>query len=380
MNVAAPLPSGHVSAHKTPRQKYLALDLLRGSAALAVFLCHVRGASFVEFGALPVSQQTTTVAILFALTRMGHEAVLVFFVLSGFLVGGPAIKRALQQQFDTEAYAIDRVTRIFVPLLPTCLLTVTIYSFAFNGRPDWLQVGMNVIGLNDVFGVTLPINAPLWSLAYEIWFYVFAGAAAYMLSSHKINAAALVALLCSITILSGSRILYLLFWCLGAASVFALSWSHKSARAIAGLFCFLIGCASYETAAASRSFANIAITPMWVSETLVSIGVCLALPFFCTSNASDVLQPIHKLVLGLSRMSYSLYLIHYPLNCALDFWLPKAAEFSLTSFAAFCMRGSLVFGGSLLFYLCTEAQTGLIRRFLARRSGIGRSEAPCRWY
>lgn len=377
MNVAAPLRSSHESAHRAPQQKYLALDLLRGTAALAVFLCHVRGASFVEFGALPASQQTTAVAILFALTRMGHEAVLVFFVLSGFLVGGPAIERALQQRFDTAAYAIDRVTRIFVPLLPTCLLTVTIYSFAFNGRPDWLQVGMNVIGLNDVFGVTLPINAPLWSLAYEIWFYVFAGAAAYMLSSRKINATALVALLCSITILSSSRILYLLFWCLGAASVFALSWSHKSARAIAGLFCFLIGCASYETAAASRSFANIVITPMWISETLVSIGVCLTLPFLCTPKASHALSPIRRPVMCLSRMSYSLYLIHYPLNCALNIWLPRATELSLASFAAFCMRGSLVFGGSLLFYLCIEAQTGLVRRFLARRSGISRSEAPC---
>jgi peptidoglycan/LPS O-acetylase OafA/YrhL len=380
MNFAPPLRSADEPLQAPLREKYLALDFLRGAAALAVFFCHVRGAAFVEFGALPASQQTMAVAIFFALTRMGHEAVLVFFVLSGFLVGGPAIDRALQKQFDARAYAIDRATRIFVPLIPACILTVAIGSLALNSKSDWLQVGLNVVGLNEVFGATLATNAPLWSLAYEIWFYVFAGAAACCLSNREIKVAAAVALLCAIAILASSRILYLLFWCLGAASIFALSWRRKVSLAIAGLLSFLIGCALYEAAAASRSFANIVVTPVWTSETLVSIGVCLALPFLCTPKLSGVLKPIRKPVLHLSRMSYSLYLIHYPINCALDIWLPRATELSPASFAAFCVRGCLVFGGSLLFYLCFEAQTDLVRRFLARGSRIDRSKAQYREY
>ncbi|AGK56622.1 acyltransferase 3 [Hyphomicrobium denitrificans 1NES1] len=377
MNLAAPLRFEHVAEPATPQQKYLALDLLRGAAALTVFFCHVRAAAFVEFGALPASQQTLPVATVFALTRIGHEAVLVFFILSGFLVGGPAIRRALHQQFDLRTYAIDRGTRIFVPLIPACILTVAVGSFAFNVKPDWLRVGLNIVGLNNIFGVTLPINAPLWSLAYEVWFYVFAGAAAYMLSNRRIDAAALVALLGAFAILSCSRAGYLLFWCLGAATTFALPWHNKNSLAMAGLVCFLTGCATYEASAASRSFANIALVPMWASETLVSVGVCLTLPLLCTQKAGDALKPIRASVLGLSRMSYSLYLVHYPLNCTLDLWLPRATELSLASFAAFFMRGSLVFGGSLLFYLCFESQTATIRRFLARRSGNERGNAPC---
>lgn len=380
MNFSPPLRSAHEPAQATLREKYLALDLLRGAAALAVFFCHVRGAAFVEFGALPASQKTTAVATFFALTRMGHEAVLVFFVLSGFLVGGSAINRALQKQFDARAYAIDRATRIFIPLIPACILTVVIGSLALNSKPDWLQVGLNIVGLNEVFGATLTINAPLWSLAYEIWFYVFAGAAAYSLSKRGINVTASVALLCAIAILANARILYLLFWCLGTASIFALSWRHKGAIALVGLLSFLIGCAIYEADAPSRSFANIVVMPVWISEMLVSIGVCLALPFLCSSKLSGVLKPICKPVLCLSRMSYSLYLIHYPINCALDIWLPRATELSRASFAAFCVRGCLVFGGSLLFYLCFEAQTGLVRRFLARGSIIGRGKAQYRGY
>ncbi len=63
-----------------PRKSLVSLDLLRGMAALAVFFGHVRGSSFVEFGALPSGQQTLLVRLLFGLSRTGLEAVLVFFV------------------------------------------------------------------------------------------------------------------------------------------------------------------------------------------------------------------------------------------------------------------------------------------------------------
>jgi hypothetical protein len=39
---------------------------------------HVRGASFVEFGALPPEQRSVLVAFLFGLPRLGQEAVMVF--------------------------------------------------------------------------------------------------------------------------------------------------------------------------------------------------------------------------------------------------------------------------------------------------------------
>ena len=70
------------------REHAILLDLLRALAAIGVLLVHTRGLSFVEFGALPPSQQTFFVKIAVGLTRSGQEAVMAFFVLSGFLVGG----------------------------------------------------------------------------------------------------------------------------------------------------------------------------------------------------------------------------------------------------------------------------------------------------
>ena len=71
----------------------IGLDLLRGLAAFAVLLFHVRAASFVEYHALPGNEHSILVKIFLLLTRFGGEAVFVFFSLSGFLVCGQIIRR-----------------------------------------------------------------------------------------------------------------------------------------------------------------------------------------------------------------------------------------------------------------------------------------------
>ena len=51
-----------------------------------------------------------------------HGAVVVFFVLSGFLVGGAVIERARAGKAYLRTYLIDRTSRIYVVLLPTLAL------------------------------------------------------------------------------------------------------------------------------------------------------------------------------------------------------------------------------------------------------------------
>jgi peptidoglycan/LPS O-acetylase OafA/YrhL len=141
---------------------------------------HVRGGSFVEFSALPPEQRNTLVAVLFGLTRLGQEAVMVFFVLSGFLVGGQIIGRSRKGSFDLTTYAIDRCTRIFLPLIPACVLTAIVSSVVFGQSISLLQLAANMSGMNDIIAPTLGYNLPLWSLSYEIWFYIGGGALGYL--------------------------------------------------------------------------------------------------------------------------------------------------------------------------------------------------------
>ena len=67
---------------------FLWLDATRFIAAFMVLFSHSRNDFFLPYGELPTDDKGIFTAIFYALGRLGHEAVIVFFVLSGFLVGG----------------------------------------------------------------------------------------------------------------------------------------------------------------------------------------------------------------------------------------------------------------------------------------------------
>jgi peptidoglycan/LPS O-acetylase OafA/YrhL len=53
---------------------------------------------------------------------IGHEAVMVFFVLSGFLVGGSVLKLMSRDLWSWNNYLIKRLTRLWIVLIPALLL------------------------------------------------------------------------------------------------------------------------------------------------------------------------------------------------------------------------------------------------------------------
>ena len=69
--------------------------------------------------------------IFYGLTRLFAKAV-VFFVLSGFLVGGPAYERVKGNNFNVSQYSIYRAIRILVPLLPVIGITALIGLYIGN--------------------------------------------------------------------------------------------------------------------------------------------------------------------------------------------------------------------------------------------------------
>lgn len=60
-------------------EHYQWLDLARFSAALIVVLAHVRDFLFSDFGMLDEASRGPLVMAFYAVTRLGHEAVIVFF-------------------------------------------------------------------------------------------------------------------------------------------------------------------------------------------------------------------------------------------------------------------------------------------------------------
>ena len=110
------------------------LDLVRGLSALLVMLGHLRGFVFFDLGELE-NPGIATKAFYFA-TGLGHQAVMVFFVLSGYFVGGSVLSGLAKGRFTLGGYAAARLTRLWMVLLPALLLTLAIDLLGQSWNPD----------------------------------------------------------------------------------------------------------------------------------------------------------------------------------------------------------------------------------------------------
>ena len=132
-----------------------------------------------------------------------------------WLAAAPA-QRAWEGSFSLFSYGIDRITRIYVPLIPALVLTCGIVVYGGGNALPWSFFG-NLAGLQGVFVESYGGNAPLWSLAYEIWFYFLWGGILALLVSRSIPArsTAWAVVLAALAIFTKLEPLYLFCWLLG---------------------------------------------------------------------------------------------------------------------------------------------------------------------
>ncbi len=170
--------------------KNSALDLIRGFAALAVLGGHLRALLFIDYGNLVGT--SLFVKAFYYFTGFGHQAVVVFFVLSGYLVGGSVLN--CKETSFWSRYLVQRLSRLWTVLLPCLILTFIINRVGAEtggaayltgllnppintAPPSPVELGVTVFGANLLFLHTIfvPVfgdNRPLWSLANEFWYYV----------------------------------------------------------------------------------------------------------------------------------------------------------------------------------------------------------------
>ena len=143
------------------------LEALRGFAAFYVLVHHV-SSSYLGL-------KTSIVGLPF---RFGQEAVLVFFLLSGFVIH---YSFQLSSHHCFADYLIKRTRRIypiFILALFLSLLVALFNSVHLIGGEVLTSFFGNILMLQDHPGRPSPWfmpfcgNDPLWSLAYEWWFYM----------------------------------------------------------------------------------------------------------------------------------------------------------------------------------------------------------------
>ena len=99
------------------------LDAVRGIAAFVVFFGHAREI-FLASPTVALLGTATSRATQASgpRTTWGHQAVIVFFVLSGLLVGGSVIRDVRNGRWSWRKYLVQRVTRLWIVLLTAILI------------------------------------------------------------------------------------------------------------------------------------------------------------------------------------------------------------------------------------------------------------------
>lgn len=180
------------------------LDLARFSAALLVFFTH--------------AEQILKDKRLSLVASFGHDAVIFFFILSGFVIGYVSTHK----EKNITEYSIARLARIYSVALPSLILVYVIYLLGSQFYPhvyeEYTNQSWYKIFLSSVFFlnqsqwrvVTVPTNGPYWSICYEVWYYIIFGITFYISGYKKY-------ILLSIAIIAaGLKILLLMpIWFLG---------------------------------------------------------------------------------------------------------------------------------------------------------------------
>lgn len=154
----------------------------------------------------------------------GRSAVIVFFVISGFVIA-----YATDAVRDWRVYAVARLARVYSVAVPALLLTAILVfladrwwghedEFLKYDRPA-LRLLLSALFVNQFWNLTITAlsNGPYWSLCYEVWYYVLFGVVWFCQGHVRWLIAALMMLMV------GPRILLLMpIWALGVALYFAM--------------------------------------------------------------------------------------------------------------------------------------------------------------
>lgn len=170
---------------------------------------------------MPEVQRNVFSFAFFLIGKLGYEAVIVFFVLSGFLVGGKGLERIRNHSFDVSSYAIDRTVRIGIPLVTAIALGIVVKNIT-GMECDYLSAFGNLLSLQGI--LCEPFVSPFWSLSYEVWFYVFLAAIGMMMQRQRKGMWLFI--ICCLAFLRLAPY-FLLLWFMGAFSYY-LRPSKKS--------------------------------------------------------------------------------------------------------------------------------------------------------
>ncbi|HXP12134.1 MAG TPA: acyltransferase [Stellaceae bacterium] len=340
----------------------LYLDAIRFLAAMLVMCTHVDLIG-VRLGPL---------------AHFGHDAVIVFFVLSGYVIAYTVDRR----DHDVKSYAVSRLARLWSVVLPAIVLTVALNAIGAAYAPAQYEpqlggdaafnIGASALFLNQIWylDVAPPVNTPFWSLGFEVMYYAFYACLVFLRGRARIVAAVLALLV------MGPKIAVLLpVWLLGVA-LYRRRFAAKDALGGALLLGSLAFYALYreydvsgplsEAVLRFAPLGHFAMAKYFVSDYVVALLVAANLAGFrmIEHRFAPLFAHAARPIRFLAGFTFSIYLFHFPVLVFLGAMLPQTglARFGI-AFAVILLVGSV-----------TERKKDVFRRALLWLTG--RAAAP----
>ena len=363
------------------------LNGLRGIAALLVVFSHWRNAFFVDYA--QIAHPNPIWAVVYLICGLGHQAVIIFFVLSGYLVGGACLRQVKSQRWSWTNYGLDRLTRLYTVLIPGLILgaiwdgiglhffgdsqfytgntNIAIIQGSTSEGYNLATFFGNLFFLQGILVKNFGSNNPLWSLSYEFWYYVLFPLLVLPFYTKRMipRILSLAAALILLMFVGQTIALYAGIWLLGAL-VYLLSG--------AGVGEGIVSRVSVPLAAFAFAAILVVIKVFHWNSFLadLSLSIIVAGLIYSVVNfrPKALPKPLAWMADRLAESSYTLYVLHYPLIMLIAAatvqgrWQP--GDYLATGKAALILLVILVY--ARIAYICFEARTSAIRARLKIKS------------
>lgn len=376
----APDSAARVSPALGAKPRYDILDGLRGVAAITVVVFHLFEA---HAGGDPFAQHL----------NHGYLAVDFFFLLSGFVLG-----YAYDDRWGRMTY-LDFLRRRLIRLQPMVIMGTVVGAALFYFGASRLFPGIAAVPLTKMLlvafaGMALvpvptawdirgwdemyPLNGPAWTLFFE-----YIANAAYALVLRRVG----VKVLTVLAVIAGAVTVQYLFTCRDADMIGG--WSLNVAQLRVGstrlFYPFLSGLLLYRLGwrlpvrhgfwvCGIVLFALLALprfgtrAVLWPNALYESLCILAFFPIIVAAGAGSELhgERSHRVCLFLGRISYPIYISHYPLIYLYTAW---TADRHLSIHAAWPLMLATFAAIMTVAYLCLRFYDEPVRAWLGQGKG-----------
>ena len=366
------------------------LNLARWVAAWLVLAEHARSFIFENYGSLE-SPGIVAKAFYF-MTGFGHEAVMVFFVISGYLVGGKAWTKIRTRKFRWKAFLCDRLSRLYAVLVVALVIG---FLMDYSGSRFFNSFGIYDLGMEEpipivnqdfsqqigpieffgnlaftqtIFVETYGSNGPLWSLANEWWYYIlFPLLVSTCIGSVRIRLISIVLAVGLVLVLTKPILVLFGVWLLGAAV----------AQLQRRLFPVWLAVLLFVAASVVARLETLKIP--FCDQFLLGAAIAVLLN---SLYGREKRYPFAGISSRLADFSYTLYLLHFPFLALFLSVLYSTFDsglrmpFSVKGLSLFLISCGLSLGFAWLLSIPTESRTSVYRNQLYRIFRIERESTP----